>query len=141
MGALHAIERLEPDLRLRLLVELRALDALGLRPELRHCVRCGRPPGEGAGFHVADGGVVCATHAAEAQSAVVPVHLGTLRVLEQALEYDWAHLGRLAMGRAALAEAETLLFRFHRYHLGFELRSERFLDESTRPGSLTRPTA
>ena len=29
------------DATLRTLLELRALDALGLRPELRHCVRCG----------------------------------------------------------------------------------------------------
>ena len=130
VSALRALETAEPDRRLRWLVELRALDALGLRPELRHCVRCGRPPGERAGFLVADGGVVCAQHAAERQAGVVPVHLGTLRALEQALELDWSRLGRLTLGREALAEAEALLFRFQRFHVGIELRSERFLEQA-----------
>ena len=37
------------DSRLRTLLELRALDALGLRPELRDCVRCGAALDAGAG--------------------------------------------------------------------------------------------
>lgn len=141
LSALRALEVVEPDRRLRLLFELRALDALGLRPELRQCVRCGREPGAQAGFLVADGGVVCAQHASESEAGVIPVHLGTLRVLQQALEYDWPQLGRLAFGRQALIEAELLMFRFQRFHVGLELRSERFLDETLRAASLTPPTA
>jgi len=141
LAALQALEDIEPDRRLRLLFELRALDALGLRPELAHCVRCGREPGVEAGFVVADGGVVCAAHRRDDEAGVIPVHLGTLRVLQQALEYDWPHLGRLAFGREALAEAELLMFRFHRFHVGLELRSERFLDETLRAANLTPPTA
>jgi DNA repair protein RecO (recombination protein O) len=126
---LEALEGMEPDLRLRILLELRALDALGLRPELSHCVRCGAAPGERAGFLIADGGVVCAQCAAPLEG-VLPVHLGTLRVLQQGLDFDLDRLGRLALGPRALAEAEQLVFRFHRYHVGLELRSERFLDDT-----------
>lgn len=135
LEALNALGRIEPDRRYRVLLELRALDALGLRPELRRCVRCGREPGAEAGFLVADGGVVCALHMSDSEAGVIPVHLGTLRVLQQALDYDWPQLGRLAFGRQALAEAELLMFRFHRFHVGLELRSERFLDETLRPPS------
>ena len=141
LAALRMIEASEPDRRLRLLVELRAFDALGLRPELSRCVRCGRPPGERARFLVADGGVVCDAHSSEPGASPLPVHLGTLRALEQALDCDWSHLDRLRLGPDALAEAERLLFRFHRFHLGVELRSERFLDEVLRGGRLTPPTA
>ncbi len=141
LSALQALEVIEPDRPLRLLFELRALDALGLRPELRCCVRCGHEPGVEAGFLVADGGVVCSRHMRESESGVIPVHLGTLRVLQQGLEYDWSRLGRLVFGRQALAEAELLMFRFKRFHVGLELRSERFLDETLRGGSLTPPTA
>jgi DNA repair protein RecO (recombination protein O) len=140
-AALAALETLEPDRRLRLLLELRALDALGLRPELERCVRCGRAPGQVAGFLVADGGVVCSLHAAESQSTVLPVHLGTLRALQQALDCEWSRLGRLGLGRQALAEAELLMFRFHRFHVGLELRSERFLDETLRGAGSTTPAA
>jgi DNA repair protein RecO (recombination protein O) len=54
--ALAVVERSSPDARLRVLLELRALDALGLRPELSRCVRCGGDP---AAFHVAEGGPLC----------------------------------------------------------------------------------
>jgi len=128
-STLLALEKMEPDLRLRVLLELRALDALGLRPELSRCVRCGAAPAERAGFHVADGGVVCATCAGSLEG-VLPVHLGTLRVLQQGLEYDLDRLERLALGPRALAEAEHLVFRFHRFHVGLELRSEKFLDDT-----------
>jgi len=61
LDALRAISVRAPTSRMRTLVELRALDALGLRPELRHCVRCGEITGREAlvDFHVADGGPVC----------------------------------------------------------------------------------
>ena len=63
--SLALIETVRPDAALRLLLELRAFDALGLRPEFGRCVRCGRVPDGGVTnehrvhFHVADGGLVC----------------------------------------------------------------------------------
>jgi DNA repair protein RecO (recombination protein O) len=141
--ALAALEQaatapLDPRLRPRL--ELRALDALGLRPELRRCVRCGAEPG-GAGdpplesrqrglvaFHVAEGGPVC-ERCAEGLEGCLPVQLGTLRALEGALRLSPQQQGRLVLGPRTLEEARTLLARFHRFHLGVELRSERVLDE------------
>jgi len=129
-GALSAIAGREPDLRLRTLLELRALDALGLRPELRRCVRCDEevgPAGEVA-FHVADGGPMCGACAPHAEG-LLRVHLGTLRALDQGLRLPEGRLDRLALPPGALREARRLLARFTRFHLGIELRSERFLDE------------
>jgi DNA repair protein RecO (recombination protein O) len=119
------------DARLRALLELRALDALGLRPELRQCVRCGAAPAGGAdeiAFTIADGGPVCArcTRAAE---TLLHVHAGTLRALDQGLRFELPQLDRLVMSRQALAESRRILDRFQRHHVGIELRSERFLDE------------
>jgi DNA repair protein RecO (recombination protein O) len=128
LGALRAISLREPDARLRTLLELRALDALGLCPELRRCVRCGADAGSAAqvDFHVAEGGTVCAACAARLDG-LLRVHLGTLRALEQGLRFDFDRLDRLAMGQRTLAEAQELMSRFQRFHLGVELRSERFL--------------
>jgi len=138
LEALDRAARAPLDLRLRPLLELRALDALGLRPELRRCVRCGDEPGgfdagpggsRGAvGFHVGEGGPVCRRCAGSAQG-LFPVQLGTLRALEGALRLSPRQLDRLVLGRRALEEARTLLARFHRFHLGVEMRSERLLDE------------
>lgn len=134
-GALSALESSRPDLAYRLLLELRALDALGLRPELGRCVRCGKPPDGAApsSFNVSDGGLVCTDCARDRSGAVIPVHLGTLKVLQQALDYDLGRLGRLAFGARALQEAEQLLFRFQRFHVGLELKSERFLADCFAP--------
>jgi DNA repair protein RecO (recombination protein O) len=146
------------DTRLRTLLELRALDALGLRPELRHCVRCGSSiqasgvhsgkqgaqraagerssPGPGAGevaFAVADGGPVCAGCLRDGE-ALLRVHPGTLRALDQGLRFELEHLDRLVMSRQALEESRRILDRFQRFHTGVELRSERFLDEMLAAG-------
>ncbi len=133
LGALRILARRAPDPRLRTLIELRALDALGLRPELSRCVRCGSTPaGPGAvGFHVADGGVVCDA-CAERFDAVLRVQRGTLRALERGLQLDFERLDRLALDGAALAEARELLSRFQRFHLGVELRSGPYLDRVLR---------
>ena len=133
LSALDTLETREPDLRLRTLLEVCALDALGLRPELRRCVRCGREvEGPSVGFSIPDGGPVCAgcqpgTH------DLLPVHRGTLRSLEQALRLGVDRAGRLAFPPRALAEARRLLSRFERFHVGVELRSQGFLDQILAP--------
>ncbi len=125
----------EPSTTLRLLLELRGLDALGLRPELGRCVRCGRVAGDEIApdhrvhFHIADGGIVC-TACALRLDGLVPVELGTLRSLAAGLACPASELGAIALPPQALAQAARLLFRFQRFHVGVELRSERFLDEA-----------
>jgi DNA repair protein RecO (recombination protein O) len=141
LAALRAVAARPPDTRLRLLLELRALDALGLRPELSRCVRCGAAS-EGSsepGFHVADGGVVCGP-CGEGLEGLLRVHRGTLRALEQGLRFEFDRLDRLVLGSQTLVEAEQLLGRFQRFHVGVELRSERFLDEILHRGP-TAPAA
>jgi DNA repair protein RecO (recombination protein O) len=127
--ALDALAAHRPDQTLRTILELRALDALGLRPELRRCVGCGREP-EGereVSFHVADGGPVCGACAAR-RTGLVPVQLGTLRALERSLALPVDQLGRLALSPRALADARRVVERFERFHVGVELQSRSFLD-------------
>ena len=133
LGALRMVAERAPDLRLRTLIELRALDALGLRPELSRCVRCGSAPAGRSpiGFHVAEGGVVCDPCCAQIDG-IQRVHPGTLRALEQGLRLDLDRLDRLAMSGPSLAEAHQLLTRFQRFHLGVELRSGPYLDRVLR---------
>ncbi len=130
LAALRATATCTPDARLRVFIELRALEALGLRPEFRRCVRCGvRLDGAAqVDFHVADGGTLCRRCAAPLEG-LLRVHVGTLRTLEQGLRFDFEHLDRLVLGPAALSESRQLVGRFQRYHLGVELHSQRFLDE------------
>jgi len=133
LEALKMVANRDPDPRLRTLIELRALDALGLRPEFSRCVRCGSvPEGRGPiGFHVADGGVVCDRCCAQL-NGIMRVQPGTLRALDRGLRLDFDRLDRLAMSGVLLAEACRLLDRFQRFHLGVELRSGPYLDRVLR---------
>jgi DNA repair protein RecO (recombination protein O) len=144
-GALALLDRDAPDARMRTLLELRALSALGLRPELLCCVRCDRaieaPAGTGPGgavvrFAIAEGGPVCGgCVAASPLGAALPVHFGTLRALDRALRFPLAQMGRIALGGASLREAAQLVTRFLGFHVGVELQSRRILDEQlTLPG-------
>jgi len=133
LGALRMVADRDPDLRLRTLIELRALDALGLRPEFTRCVRCGSTPAGRSpiAFHVADGGVVCDRCCAQLDG-ILRVQPGTLRALDRGLRLDFERLDCLAMSGALLAEARQLLSRFQRFHLGVELRSAPYLDRVLR---------
>jgi DNA repair protein RecO (recombination protein O) len=131
LEALGALERARPDRRTRAMLELRALTALGLRPELRACVRCGRAL-EGAapiGFSVPEGGPLCAA-CERPGDATLPVHLGTLRALERGAALPMDRIERLALPAASLDEALRLLDRFQRFHVGVELRTAAFLDQA-----------
>ena len=128
------LEHARPTPSLRLMLELRALDALGLRPEFGRCVRCGRVAGDEIAadhrvhFHVADGGIVC-TACALRLDGLVPIEIGTLRGLDAGLVSPADALDRISLGPRMLAQAARVVFRFQRFHVGVELRSERFLDE------------
>lgn len=134
LEALAWLSDREPGEQVRTFLELRALDALGLRPELRRCVRCGREPGAGGlvDFHVPDGGPLCGA-CATGQEGLLRVQRGTLRALERGLGWELERLDRLVLSPSALAEARRLLVRFQRFHLGVELSSERFVREMLSP--------
>jgi DNA repair protein RecO (recombination protein O) len=128
-SVLGVVEAARPDAGLRALLELRTFAALGLCPELVHCVRC-RGVLEDRGlvaFHVADGGPLCARCGVD-REGVVEVHRGTLRTLEQGLRFEVERLGRLTLSHSGLAEARLLIQRFRRFHVGMELNSEQFLE-------------
>ncbi|MBW2268196.1 MAG: DNA repair protein RecO [Deltaproteobacteria bacterium] len=114
LDSLALVSERPVDGALRVLLELRALDALGLRPEFSRCVRCAGDAlvrGGAVSFHVADGGVVCGPCAREGEG-LLAVHPGTLRALEQGLRFELHQLHRLALGPELLAEARLLLGRF-----------------------------
>jgi DNA repair protein RecO (recombination protein O) len=134
-----------PTPRLRVLLELQALSTLGLRPELGCCVRCGRgiPPAQTGPviFHVGEGGPVC--RSCDGATEGFPVDTATLRALEAALASGLTFERAQEAGAAGrphedladgvLGEAQVLLARFLRFHVGLELRSEAFVATQLTP--------
>jgi DNA repair protein RecO (recombination protein O) len=133
--SLALIEKVRPTATLRLLLELRAFDALGQRPELGRCVRCGRVPSNDVAvdhrvhFHVPDGGIVCSACAIRLDG-LVPIDFGTLRCLVRGMESGPEELPEISLAAGQLSQAARLVFRFQRFHVGIELRSERYLEET-----------
>jgi recombinational DNA repair protein (RecF pathway) len=121
-------------------MELLALEAAGLAPELAACARCGAevPPGKAA-FDPDAGGLTCTnctirtsgvllTHAARA--AIWQLRWGGLAAADKPLSADGS--GRPADARAfedAAAQAARPLALFLQHHLGHRLRSADFLEQ------------
>ena len=130
--------------RLRAL-ELLALEAAGLAPELSACARCGEevPPGRAA-FDPEAGGLLCArctpgtpglalTHGARA--ALTQLRWGGLAVADAPKSADGS--GRPADARSfeeAAAQAGRPMELFLRYHLGRALKSAGFIVQVGAPG-------
>ncbi len=130
-ASLALLSRAAPGPGLLGALELHGLDALGLRPELGACVRCRRRLPDDAGrvrFQLAEGGPVC-SRCARPEDRTELVEAATLHALARVLRLEVAGLDRLALPEAAGEEACRLLRLLLRFHLGLELRSERFLDE------------
>jgi DNA repair protein RecO (recombination protein O) len=126
--------------RLRAL-ELLALEAAGLAPELSACARCGSPVAAGrAAFDPDAGGLSCTarTHSLAlsvgARLALSQLQSRGLRGADAPLSADGS--GRPAEPRAfeeACAQAGRPLRLFLQHHLGHSLRSADFLDQVGAP--------
>lgn len=129
--------------RLRAL-ELGALEAAGLAPELSACARCGSEvPSGRAAFDPDAGGLVCTrctpgTHplalSLGARAALRQLQTGGLSAAEAPVSADGS--GRPADGRAfedACVQAQGPLALFLQHHLGRRLRSADFLAQVGAP--------
>ena len=63
----------------------------GMRPRLRHCIRCGRRVGdeEPASFDLREGGLVCADHGAQGLPRLTPADRRFLRHAEETPASQW----------------------------------------------------
>jgi len=129
--------------RLRAL-ELGALEAAGLTPELSVCARCGEEVAKGrAAFDPDAGGIVCSRCARGHTIALDPgpraalwqLRRGGLAAADAPTSADGS--GRPADARAfesAAAQARQPLQLFLRHHLGRELKSTDFIAQVGAPG-------
>ena len=110
--------------------EIRLLSLLGYRPELNRCLRCNEPfePGEGARFSVKKGGLLC-EKCSRGYIDLIPVSLGTAKMLNLAVEMELSNVHRLKFSKQALSEGEAILSAFIQYHTNKELKSKKFLED------------
>ena len=129
IGVLEVLSEEVPDRLLALLVLAKTLARLGYRPQLQMCAECGSalPRGSEVGFDPRQGGAVCP--ACRALDALrVPSDL--LAALELGIRSPLRERAALGLSEAEVRRAETLVRRFFQFHIGFELRTARFLAQS-----------
>jgi DNA repair protein RecO (recombination protein O) len=117
--------------------ELHLLQHVGYRPQLFHCVNCGREiePTENF-FSIEAGGVInpdCMSTQRDKLPAhgrdAVPISLNALKVLRFLQTREWATVRGLQLNSDAMSEVESLMQRYITHHLERNLKSVEFLRE------------
>jgi DNA repair protein RecO (recombination protein O) len=108
--------------------ELRLLELLGYRPELFHCVGCGREiRPEGQYFSAREGGVLCPTCGPSRKEAS-PIGLGALKVLRHYQRSSYAQAAGVQVGRGTHAELERLMEGYLTHLVERRLKTPGFLE-------------
>jgi DNA repair protein RecO (recombination protein O) len=107
--------------------EVRMLSLFGYRPNLVRCGLCKRGWEElkevpTVFFSLEKGTLIC-ERCSKNGERLIPLSLGTARLIDQVAQVDLAKLNRLRFTAQALAESRALLPRFISHQLGKELKS------------------
>ena len=114
------------DLLLRIF-ELKFLESAGYKPALDRCASCGGMiSSKGAAFSARKGGLLC-HKCLHVDSSAPRITAGAAALMKKSLEIPIEKCGRLAAGKAPLAEMEAALSEFIRVHIRRERKTERFL--------------
>jgi DNA repair protein RecO (recombination protein O) len=109
--------------------EIRLLDLIGFRPELFHCVECGKPiQPEDQYFGLIQGGVLCPRCGLRAEGARV-VTQAALKLLRHYQRSSFIEASRAPLQPSAAAEMENLLHVYLTHLLERNLNSPAFLHE------------
>ncbi len=124
LSNLEGLNLQEEQLRI---FEIRMLSLFGYRPNMRSCNLCKKdwedlkePPV--LFFSLERGALLCET-CSRMRSHLVPISLGTARLIEKISEVESSKIERLRFTPQALSESRTLLPKFISYQLGKELKS------------------
>lgn len=109
--------------------ELRALDVLGFRPEVKVCVRCREPlQPRGNSFSSVSGGILCAT-CRNSERTAVEISSNAIKMLRLYLADDWSTTSRLRIEPELAEEIGAILLRYTHSVAETALKSERFIQE------------
>jgi DNA repair protein RecO (recombination protein O) len=127
LSFLRDLENGEPhEERLRMF-EIRVLALFGYRPSLRRCDLCKRDwenlrEAPMVFFSLERGALMCEA-CSKAKNNLIPLSLGTARLIETISQAELSKMHRLRFTSRALLESRELLPKFIAYQLGRELKS------------------
>ncbi len=131
LSFLLKLEEEEPEEQRLRMFEIRMLSLFGYQPSLKRCDVCRRDWEElrkspRVFFSVEKGAMVC-EGCSKILNRLLPLSLGTARLIEQISQVDLSKIDRLKFTPQALAETRELLPKFITYQLGKELKSLKVL--------------
>ncbi|MCX8118860.1 MAG: DNA repair protein RecO [Desulfobacterota bacterium] len=113
--------------------EIRMLALFGYRPHLSRCGSCKRGweelRNEANTFFSLEQGTLLCGQCSKRGEALLPLSLGTARLIDLIAQSDLDHLNRIRFTAQALAESRGLLPRFISHHIGKELKSLKALQD------------
>ncbi|WP_282208998.1 DNA repair protein RecO [Parvibacter caecicola] len=126
-AALDALAAAPPSDALGLLAAafLKVLAFVGLRPELRRCVVCGRPAAGATRFSDFEGGVVCAECGSRVEARFYPAEV--LSAAAFLLHTPFAQIAEAPVAPETAREVLQMAASLAQVHLDFTLRSLRML--------------
>jgi DNA repair protein RecO (recombination protein O) len=108
---------------------MRLLSLGGYGPRLQVCLGCGREPQAPLYFSVPRGGVLCGPCSRGAAGPLLPLNLGTLKLLRLSQNLEPQKLSRLRFPPPQRDQALAIFKAFLRHHLGKDLKSWSFWEK------------
>jgi DNA repair protein RecO (recombination protein O) len=114
--ALLGLDEKRPCLPLVVIFLMRFFEYIGYRPDLNHCLHCGRPVSAQMryGFNYTTGCLICATCSGQGFQTIIPLSPGTIKLLSTVQDKPLDRLHRLQFSTLALEESLNMLHRFGR---------------------------
>ncbi len=112
--------------------EIRMLALFGYRPHLKHCGLCKRSwvdLQKGSTFFSVEQGTLICGECSRGGEKLLPLSLGTARLIDQIAQVELGQLQRLRFTTQALSESRKLLSTFITHQLGKELKSLKAIRE------------
>jgi len=132
LSFLLSLEEMEPQEEQLRMFEIRMLSLFGYRPNMKRCGLCKRDWEDLKEipyvlFSLEKGALVC-EQCAHALNNLIPLSLGTARLIERISQMELEKIHRLRFTAQALSESRAVLPKFIAYQLGKELKSLKALN-------------
>ncbi len=125
LWALKSLDEKRPHLSVLVIFLLIFFDYIGYRPNLTGCLACNQPLSANPNYHfsVVAGGIICSNCREKAQHPLVPLSLGTIKLLNSILDQPLTRLHRLHFSSQALKQSLTMLHEYSRQLLQRDIHS------------------
>lgn len=128
VDTLHRLSEPSPGELVLRFFEVRLLDFLGYRPELRQCIACKNGVQPVTNFFSASGGGVLCPSCYGGEPVFRSLSIGALKVLRYMQDEDYSSVARVRLQPDLATELEYLLREYIRYQLEREVKSVAFMD-------------